>query len=88
MRHTNKFVIAMLASVMVSLLALTGIAQETINWATQADTLRGRNGQQFTFVCPAGGPISSRLWGTNVYTDDGVNTRNYGPSKGSFMFVQ
>ncbi|MGZ5434875.1 MAG: LCCL domain-containing protein [Pyrinomonadaceae bacterium] len=70
MRHTNKFVIAMLASVMVSLLAVTGFAQETINWATQADTLRGRNGQQFTFVCPAGGPISSRLWGTDVYTDD------------------
>lgn len=70
MRHTNKFMMAMLASVVLLLLAVTGFAQETINWARQADSLRGRNGQQFTFVCPAGGPISSRLWGTNVYTDD------------------
>lgn len=48
----------------------TAFAQERINWNSQADSLRGRNGGQFTFICPAGGPISSRLWGTNVYTDD------------------
>lgn len=60
----------MLASVMLFLFAVTSLAQEPINWARQADSLRGRNGQQFTFICPAGGPISSRVWGTNVYTDD------------------
>lgn len=45
-------------------------AQQTINWGTQADSYRGRNGQQFTFMCPGAGSISSRVWGTNVYTDD------------------
>lgn len=70
MKHSKRFVILVLASVLVLLLAVTGFAQETINWATQADSLRGRNAQQFTFTCPAGGPISGRLWGTSVYTDD------------------
>lgn len=41
-----------------------------IDWTTQADNLRGRNDEQFSFLCPAGGTISSRLWGTDVYTDD------------------
>ena len=45
-------------------------AQEAINWGTQADNLRGRNGQRFTFACPGNGTISSRLWGTDLYTDD------------------
>lgn len=45
-------------------------AQNSITWGTQADNLRGQNGQQFTYICPAGGTISSRLWGTNLYTDD------------------
>lgn len=39
-------------------------------WATQADGWRSLNGQRFTLVCPAGGQISGRLWGTNTYTDD------------------
>lgn len=47
-----------------------GFGQQTINWGTQADSMRGRNGQHFTFICPRGGSISSRVWGTNVYTDD------------------
>lgn len=42
----------------------------TIDWITQADGLRGRNGQRFTYDCPAGGTPSSRVWGTDVYTDD------------------
>ncbi len=58
------------SAILIVVLAATIAAQQTIDWATQADSLRGRNGQQFTFVCPAGGPLSSRLWGTNVYTDD------------------
>jgi LCCL domain/Cohesin domain len=45
-------------------------------WSTQPNslpgggTLRGRNGERFSFTCPPGGTISSRLWGTDLYTDD------------------
>lgn len=46
-------------------------------WATQANnalpggsSLRGRNGERFSFTCPPGGPTSGRLWGTDLYTDD------------------
>lgn len=42
MRDASKFVIAMSASVMVLLLAVTVSAQEAINWARQANSLRGR----------------------------------------------
>lgn len=42
---------------------------QRITWATQADGHRGSNGQRFTYLCPAG-TISSRLWGTDLYTDD------------------
>ncbi len=52
------------------LAANSATAQPTVNWGTQADSLRGRNGQQFTFICPGGGSVSSRVWGTNYYTDD------------------
>ncbi len=44
--------------------------QQQANWGTQADSLRGQNGSRFTFVCPAGGTLSGRLWGTELYTDD------------------
>ncbi len=46
----------------------TGV--ETIDWNKQADPLRGRNGTRFTYQCKPGGPVSGRLWGTDVYTDD------------------
>lgn len=59
-----------LAGICILLFASASFAQQTINWGTQADSLRGRNGLQFAFVCPGGGTISSRVWGTNVYTDD------------------
>lgn len=39
-------------------------------WTTQADHLRGKQGERFTFLLPPGGPRSGRLWGTNLYTDD------------------
>jgi hypothetical protein len=39
-------------------------------WSTQADNLRGRNNQRFLFDCPARGTVSTRLWGTDLYTDD------------------
>lgn len=70
MIHDMKFKLSGIAAIFVFILATTSFAQQTINWSTQADSLRGRNGGQFTFVCPGGGSISSRVWGTNVYTDD------------------
>lgn len=66
----NGFHLAGWGAIVVLLLSVqTSFAQQTINWGTQADSLRGRNGQQFTFVCPAQGTLG-RLWGTDVYTDD------------------
>jgi len=38
-------------------------------WAITAADRRGQNGQQFTYACPAGG-TPTRVWGTDVYTDD------------------
>lgn len=53
------------------LLGCALLAQSTpATWATQADNLRGKNGQRFTFTIPGGGSLSGRLWGTNLYTDD------------------
>ena len=44
--------------------------QVQATWATQANQLGGRSGQRFTLVCPGGGTLSGRLWGTDLYTDD------------------
>ncbi len=41
-----------------------------ITWATQADSMRGRNGSQAAYYCPSGGSYSGRLWGSGTYTDD------------------
>jgi hypothetical protein len=41
-----------------------------ITWGTQVDSLHGRNGQRFALVCPANGTLSSRVWGTDLYTND------------------
>lgn len=41
-----------------------------INWATQAVSLRGRNGERFAYTCPPGGILSGPVWGTGLYTDD------------------
>jgi hypothetical protein len=38
-------------------------------WNATAARHRGRNGERFTFSCPAGG-IASGVWGTDVYSDD------------------
>jgi hypothetical protein len=40
------------------------------NWGTQADSYRGKNGQRYSFTFPGGGTLSSRVWGTDLYTDD------------------
>jgi hypothetical protein len=49
---------------------VAGSAVIPADWTTQADPHRGRNGARVTLSCPAGGAISSRLWGTDLYTDD------------------
>lgn len=46
----------------------TGIKE--ITWGTQADSWRGQNGTRFTLRCPAGGSLTGRLWGTDIFTDD------------------
>ena len=71
MIQRNRLQLAGLSVIAVLLFSVqTSFAQQAITWATQADSLRGRNGQQFTYLCPAQGNISGRLWGTDVYTDD------------------
>lgn len=51
-------------------IAPVALAQRTISWSAQADSFRGQNGRQFTFICPPNGTASSRLWGSGPYTDD------------------
>lgn len=45
----------------------TVLAQTT--WGTNAVPNRGKDGQRFTYACPAGGGPRN-VWGTDVYTDD------------------
>jgi hypothetical protein len=45
-------------------------AVSEISWTISADSLRGQIGHRVTYFCPAGGTLSSRLWGSRVYTDD------------------
>lgn len=58
--------------VIISFLSISAISQQVIQgtWSTQADTYRGKNGQRITLSFPAGGTLSSRVWGTDLYTDD------------------
>ena len=63
------------AILLVILIAAAGFGhglgpQQSIDWATQADSLGGQPGQRFALVCPGNGTLSSRVWGTGVYTDD------------------
>jgi hypothetical protein len=39
-------------------------------WRSTAQHVRGRNGDQFLFACPAQGQGIAFVWGTDVYTDD------------------
>ncbi len=66
----KSLLLAVIGFTLIVLINSAALAQQTITWGTQADSSRGRNGQQLTFICPGGGAISSRVWGTNVYTDD------------------
>ena len=43
---------------------------EQITWNLYAKDLRGRNGERFTYGCPARNPsINAAIYGTDVYTD-------------------
>jgi hypothetical protein len=46
------------------------VGAKAIDWNTQADGLRGKNNQRFSFSCPSSAGPSDRLWGTDIYTDD------------------
>jgi hypothetical protein len=41
-----------------------------IDWGTQSNQLKLSPGKSLTVTCPAKGQMSSRLWGTDIYTDD------------------
>lgn len=43
---------------------------EQITWNTTAESLRGRNGERFTYLCPPNGTLSRSLYRGNAYTDD------------------
>ncbi len=45
-------------------------AATPITWGTNAVGFRGKNGERFTFSCPANGSIGGSAWGTDSYTDD------------------
>lgn len=51
---------------------VTASAQETIKWEDRPGVqYRGRNGERFSFNCPAVGTIPLiAIWGTDVYLDD------------------
>ena len=68
MRNISNYVLR--SALLIGSLFISGYGQDQINWGTNATNLRGRNGQQFTFVCPAAGTISASIWGADLYTDD------------------
>jgi hypothetical protein len=47
-----------------------GVRMGGAGWDTDANDHRGHVGIRYRYVCPSGGTISTRVWGTNVYTDD------------------
>jgi hypothetical protein len=68
-----------LATIMPSALAnsptIIGLANERstaaqqIDWRTNAASLRGSSGRDFTLICPPNGSLAT-VWGTDIYTDD------------------
>ena len=49
--------------------ASTGAKPGGKGWSATADRFRGKNGQQFSYLCPANG-TRNEIWGTTIYTDD------------------
>jgi|GEM_PF-579502 len=46
-----------------------GVSPGGSGWDATAVSFRGRNGQRFSFFCPANGNLDT-IWGTDIYTDD------------------
>src|SRR5829696_1193933 len=44
-------------------------AADGSGWSANAVGFRGRNGEQFTYDCPAYGTVAA-IYGTDIYTDD------------------
>lgn len=69
------FVMLLLAPFLLPSQALGGggkriaAPQTTINWNTNATSLRGQIGKRVTYTCPGSGNYGS-VWGTDTYTDD------------------
>jgi hypothetical protein len=71
MFHVNRFKIACIGAIVFLMVSFqTAMGQQLIGWADRADSMRGRNGLQVAFTCPANGSLSHAIWGTDLYTDD------------------
>lgn len=71
MKKKNKC-IALIALMLIGPFIVAANAQTVIQgtWTTQANDYYQNIGQRYTFSFPAGGTISSRVWGTDIYTYD------------------
>jgi hypothetical protein len=58
--------------VLLALAAVAAFAATEIDWATSPLDLdlRGMNGERYTYHCPPGKPLPSRVGGSGPYTDD------------------
>ncbi|HOS91312.1 MAG TPA: LCCL domain-containing protein [Prolixibacteraceae bacterium] len=63
--------VLLLASLSMAIF-LPATSQEVIegSWTMQASSFRKQTGKQITIQFPAGGTLSNRIWGTDLYTDD------------------
>jgi hypothetical protein len=67
---------------------------EQITWNKDAKDLRGRNGERFTYGCPARPPTNPSVYGTDVYTDDSpicnaaVHSGLISPQAGGVVTIQ
>jgi len=63
--------VLLLASLLMAIF-LPATSQEVIegSWTMQASSFRKQTGKQITIQFPAGGTLSNRIWGTDLYTDD------------------
>ncbi|MEO6050019.1 MAG: putative Ig domain-containing protein [Pyrinomonadaceae bacterium] len=50
-------------------LAAPPVTYPEINWYTPAEATRGRNGEKFSYVCPANGSMGGTLYGSDTYSD-------------------
>ncbi len=74
--------------------AVTDVTFTSTNpWNQKADSLRGKNGQLFRYQCPGPG-TPSRVYGTDVYTDDSsvctaaVHTGRFTTASGGSVVIE